>query len=111
MSRGLAAVLRELGRDELRAICRGSHPSRTPNPELYALSEEAQADDEDADVRRTSGTLTSPTEEVRQRNPPPGSAAAVFGAAFLPSPGLRRRRRRTRERTHLAPRSWPSLCE
>ena len=41
-------------------------PLENTDPELYGLSDEAQADDEDADVRRTSGALASPTEEARQ---------------------------------------------
>ena len=36
------------------------------DPELFGLSDEAQAEEEDADVRRTSSALGSPTDEARQ---------------------------------------------
>jgi hypothetical protein len=41
-------------------------PLESADPELYGLSDEAVAEEEDADVRRASGELTSPTEEARQ---------------------------------------------
>jgi ERCC4-related helicase len=41
-------------------------PLESVDPELYGVSDEAQAEDEDAAVRRTSGELTSPTEEARK---------------------------------------------
>jgi hypothetical protein len=41
-------------------------PIDSADPELYGLSDEAQAEDEDADVRSASRGLISPTEEARQ---------------------------------------------
>jgi len=41
-------------------------PLESADPELYGQSDEAQAEEDDADVRRTSEELTSPTEEARQ---------------------------------------------
>jgi hypothetical protein len=41
-------------------------PVDSADPELYGVSDETQAEDEDAAVRSTSGGLPSPTEEARQ---------------------------------------------
>jgi superfamily II DNA or RNA helicase len=41
-------------------------PLESADPELYGLSDEVLAEDEYDDVRRSSGELSSPTEEARQ---------------------------------------------